>query len=117
MAHRTTLTQERPAKTAKAVKKDSASAPVKAADHQERERVFDDFRRWGYCEAHLDPLGVFQPLKHPDLEERTGQRVIRADDPWIGQPASKPKFGVPSGAVLALQHDEKKGLWVELDIG
>jgi hypothetical protein len=51
-----------------------------------------------------------------DLEKRTSQRVIRADDPWIGQPASKPKFGVPSGAVLALQHDEKKGLWVELDI-
>jgi hypothetical protein len=51
------------------------------------------------------------------LEKRTSQRVIRADDPWIGQPASKPKFGVPSGAVLALQHDEKKGLWVELDIG
>jgi Metallo-beta-lactamase superfamily len=51
-----------------------------------------------------------------DLEKRTSQRVIRADDPWIGQPASKPKFGVPSGAVLALQHDENKGLWVELDI-
>jgi hypothetical protein len=51
-----------------------------------------------------------------DLEKRTSQRVIRADDPWIGQPASKPKFDVPSGAVLALQHDEKKGLWVELDI-
>jgi len=51
-----------------------------------------------------------------DLEKRTSQRVIRADDPWIGQPASKPKFGVPSGAVLALQHDAKKGLWVELDI-
>jgi hypothetical protein len=50
------------------------------------------------------------------LEKRTSQRVIRADDPWIGQPASKPKFDVPSGAVLALQHDEKKGLWVELDI-
>jgi Metallo-beta-lactamase superfamily len=51
-----------------------------------------------------------------DLQKRTSQRVIRADDPWIGQPASKPKFGLPSGAVLALQHDEKKGLWVELDI-
>jgi hypothetical protein len=51
-----------------------------------------------------------------DLEKRTSQRVIRADDPWIGQPASKPKFGVPSGAILALQRDEKNGLWVELDI-
>ena len=51
-----------------------------------------------------------------DLEKRTSQRVIRADDPWIGQPAGKPQFGAPSGAVLGLQHDEKNGLWVELDI-
>jgi hypothetical protein len=57
----------------------------------------------------------FKPILE-DLEKRTSQRVIRADDPWIGQPAGKPKFGAPSGAVLALQHDEKNGLWVELDI-
>ena len=50
-----------------------------------------------------------------DLEKRTSQRVIRADDPWIGQPAGKPKFGAPSGAVLALQHDQQNGLWVELE--
>jgi Metallo-beta-lactamase superfamily len=57
----------------------------------------------------------FKPILE-GLEKRTSQRVIRADDPWIGQPASKPKFSVPSGAILALQHDEKNGLWVELDI-
>jgi hypothetical protein len=56
----------------------------------------------------------FKPILE-DLEKQTSQRVIRADDPWIGQPAGKPKFD-PSGAVLALQHDEKNGLWVELDI-
>ena len=29
-----------------------------------------------------------------DLEKRTSQRVIRADDPWIGQPAGKPIGGL-----------------------
>ena len=33
----------------------------------ERERVFDAFRRWGYLEASLDPLGFLEPLKSPDL--------------------------------------------------
>jgi 2-oxoglutarate dehydrogenase E1 component len=33
----------------------------------ERERVFDAFRRWGYYEAQLDPLGFFAPQPHPDL--------------------------------------------------
>jgi len=34
---------------------------------EERERVFDAFRRWGYFEADLDPLGFFRPLLHPEL--------------------------------------------------
>lgn len=29
--------------------------------------MFDAFRRWGYTQAHLDPLGMFQPIQHPDL--------------------------------------------------
>ena len=61
MANRTTLVADRPAKSAKATKKASANS-------EERERVFDAFRRWGYWEATLDPLGLFEPLKHPDLE-------------------------------------------------
>src|SRR6266851_470029 len=32
-----------------------------------RERIFDAFRRWGYLEADLDPLGFFRPLPHPEL--------------------------------------------------
>jgi len=35
---------------------------------EERERIFDAFRRWGYLEADLDPLKLFKPLKYPDLE-------------------------------------------------
>src|SRR5215469_16200409 len=34
----------------------------------EKERVFDVFRRWGYLEADLDPLGFLQPVPHPELQ-------------------------------------------------
>ncbi len=33
----------------------------------DREPVFDAFRRWGYLEADLDPLGFFRPQPHPEL--------------------------------------------------
>ena len=28
----------------------------------------DAFRRWGYFQANLDPLGHFAPLSHPELD-------------------------------------------------
>jgi 2-oxoglutarate dehydrogenase E1 component len=38
-------------------------------DTQERERVFDAFRRWGYLQANLDPLGQhLQPVPVPELD-------------------------------------------------
>jgi 2-oxoglutarate dehydrogenase E1 component len=63
MAHRTTLEAERPAKSSKAAKR-SANGAAASAD---RERILEAFRRWGYLEATLDPLGFLQPLKSPDL--------------------------------------------------
>ncbi len=60
MADRTTL-EARPPKAAKAPKKTAVGS-------EERERIFDAFRRWGYLEADLDPLKLFKPLKYPDLE-------------------------------------------------
>jgi 2-oxoglutarate dehydrogenase E1 component len=33
-----------------------------------REQAFDAFRRWGYLEANLDPLGSLRPAPHPELE-------------------------------------------------
>src|ERR1700726_3262239 len=60
MADRTTL-EARPPKAAKAPKKTAVGS-------EERERIFDPFRRWGYLEADLDPLKLFKPLKYPDLE-------------------------------------------------
>ncbi|HYT08755.1 MAG TPA: thiamine pyrophosphate-dependent enzyme, partial [Rugosimonospora sp.] len=84
MAHRTTLEEERLAKTPKAAKKPAASGlvkaagPAKAAGNEERERIFDAFRRWGYLEATLDPLGLFEPLKHPDLQGLSGEAAEEA---------------------------------------
>src|SRR6266700_2512038 len=84
MAHRTTLEEERLAKTPKAAKKPAASGlvkaagPAKAAGNEERERIFDAFRRWGYLEATLDPLGLFEPVKHPDLDALTGEAAAEA---------------------------------------
>ena len=44
------------------------SAALLEPPNGERERVFDAFRRWGYLEADLDPLGFLRPLPHPDLQ-------------------------------------------------
>jgi 2-oxoglutarate dehydrogenase E1 component len=63
MAHRTTLEAERQVKPSKLAKKSAAAAPSAT-----RERIFDAFRRWGYLEANLDPIGFLQPLKSADLD-------------------------------------------------
>src|SRR5216684_3724191 len=81
MAHRTTLEAERPAKMAKSAKKSPAEKPVGS---QDRERVFDAFRRWGYLEAHLDPLGFFGPFKAPDLEGLSGEAAVEARRIYCG---------------------------------
>jgi len=82
MANRTTLEEEQLPKTPKAAKKPAVVA--KGAAGQDRERVFDAFRRWGYYQATLDPLGVFTPLKHPDLEGLTGEAAEEAHDIYCG---------------------------------
>jgi 2-oxoglutarate dehydrogenase E1 component len=46
----------------------SASASTAVVDaNAERDLVFDPFRRWGYLEADLDPLGLLRPQSYPDL--------------------------------------------------
>jgi 2-oxoglutarate dehydrogenase E1 component len=45
----------------------STASEVIATPTLERERVFNAFRRWGYLEADLDPLGFLRPVLHPDL--------------------------------------------------
>ena len=67
MAHRTTLEEDRSAKTT-----NRSEAPGPSPGSADRERVFDAFRRLGYLEATLDPLGFFGPVKQSELQELTG---------------------------------------------
>src|SRR5580765_184120 len=64
MAPRNTLEVERPARSPKAAKRASDGA----RHSSDRERIFEAFRRWGYLEASLEPLGFLGPLKSPDLD-------------------------------------------------
>ena len=66
MPNRVTLAPEKSAKPAK------KSVTSNGTGHAERERIFYLFRRWGFYEATLDPLGYFAPLKCPDLDGLTG---------------------------------------------
>ncbi len=76
MANRPTLEAAATAKSARAVKNG-------AENKEQRERVFDVFRRWGYYEATLDPLGLFQPQKLADLE-LTGEAADEARRIYCG---------------------------------
>jgi 2-oxoglutarate dehydrogenase E1 component len=44
------------------------SATLIAPADADRQLIFDTFRRWGYLEADLDPLGFLQPVPHPELQ-------------------------------------------------
>src|SRR5579872_874385 len=76
MADRTIMALERPGKPVKGSKKTAAS-------NERRERVFDAFRRWGYLDATLDPLGVFQLIKKADLA-LTGEAAEEARRIYCG---------------------------------
>src|SRR6202521_900734 len=66
MANRTTLEEERAAKASKSAKK-TANGAGKHGGAAERERVFELFRRWGFYESNLDPLGFLEPAKRLEL--------------------------------------------------
>ena len=46
----------------------SLSTVLMSVDSEKQERVMDAFRRWGYLQANLDPLGYFAPLPHAELD-------------------------------------------------
>jgi 2-oxoglutarate dehydrogenase E1 component len=50
---------------------------------QSKEHVFDLFRRWGYLQADLDPLGHFQPLAYSELKF-SGPNADRARQIYCG---------------------------------
>ena len=58
-----------------------AETPVKST---EREEVFDLFRRWGYLEADVDPLGHMPREPHPELAALTGKWADHARKVYAG---------------------------------
>src|SRR5262249_27069862 len=86
MAQRTTLEAERPAKSAKANKRSAngGTAGPKPSLPSERDRVFEAFRRWGYLEASLDPLGFLEPLQSPELDGFEGRDAQEARRIYAG---------------------------------
>src|SRR6266436_1066360 len=84
MAHRTTLEEEHPAKAPRAAKTPGALGTARVAGNEERERVFDAFRRWGYLEATLDPLGFLGPQKRPELDGLAGEAAEEARRIYCG---------------------------------
>jgi len=78
MANRVTFAPEKTVKTAKKL-------PARnGAGQAERERIFYLFRRWGFYEATLDPLGFLSPAKVPDLEGLSGQYAEEARRYYCG---------------------------------
>src|SRR3974390_1062996 len=61
----------------------SLSTVLMNVDSEKLERVMDSFRRWGYLQADLDPVGHFAPLVHPDLD-LTGEEADAARRIYCG---------------------------------
>jgi 2-oxoglutarate dehydrogenase E1 component len=78
MANRTTLVPDKSRKPAR------KSVNSNGAAHAERERTFYLFRRWGFYEANLDPLGYFQPMECADLKGLSGQYAEEARRIYCG---------------------------------
>lgn len=66
------------------MKNKSAVIEANGASSEKREAVFDAFRRWGYLEATLDPLGDFKPERVPELEQLAGESADEARRIYCG---------------------------------
>ena len=75
-------------------------------DSEKLERVMDSFRRWGYLQADLDPIGHFAPLMHPDLDI-TGEEAAAARRIYCGS----------IGAEFMHIPDPEKRRWVQDRMG
>src|SRR6266700_233534 len=66
----------------------AAGTQLLEATNGERERVFDAFRRWGYLQADLDPLGQLEPEPHSELDI-TGDYAAQARAAYCGTVAAE----------------------------
>ncbi len=62
---------------------DSRSASQNNPLAGEEDAVVDAYRRWGYFEAALDPLGLLTPVRHPELR-LGGESAARARRLYCG---------------------------------
>jgi 2-oxoglutarate dehydrogenase E1 component len=67
----------------------AASELNQSAAIAERERVFELFRRWGYLEAELDPLGFWRPEPHAELAALAGEAAEAARRLYAGTLAAE----------------------------
>ncbi len=61
--------------------------PTSRSQHQSiADSVFDPladaYRRWGYLQADLDPMGRIEPFEHPDISEARAGADARDVDAW-----------------------------------
>ena len=70
----------------------------------ERERIFDAFRRWGYLQSDLDPLGLqLRPVALPELDEQRGATADEARRYYCG----------PIGAEFMHLPDAEQRRWIQ----
>ena len=67
-----------------------SSATLENGRNFEREHIFDAFRRWGYLQANLDPLGQqLKPMALPELDELSGPYAEEARRIYSGTVAAE----------------------------
>ncbi len=85
-----------------AIHQSSSIATLEGRD-PEQERVFDVFRRWGYLQANLDPLGLnLKPLPYEDLDQLHGSAADEARRIYCG----------PIGAEFMHITDPEQRRWI-----
>jgi len=82
------------------IREHAVAEPGAAAEA--RERVWDSFRRWGYLQANLDPLGDLEPVSMPELEV-SGPEAEAARRVYCGR----------IGAEFMHIADRERRLWVQ----
>jgi 2-oxoglutarate dehydrogenase E1 component len=72
-----------------ATKAGALTPPAPAVEQHERETTFDIFRRWGYLQASLDPLGQFLPPEPFPTPAPEGEAAAEARSYYCGTIAAE----------------------------
>src|SRR5216683_355103 len=72
-----------------ATKAGALTPPAPAVEQHERETTFDIFRRWGYLQASLDPLGQYLPPEPFPTQVPEGESAVQARSFYCGTIAAE----------------------------